>query len=606
MKLFKQFKDMVNSSVENVFAVDNKEEREATLPEKPQSKPVREESKKVTILKRFNNEVTLLRKLSEGSIKYDKEKKTYTNSKGKKLLPKTFSAKFVETDEKKQSLISKIEAPNLSTVGAGLGIIALIAMFGPQVWPFVKGLVKEVVSGIITEGIKALPEPMQKFIGWFTSSGDDNPATVSKSIEDQFVQGGENLGNAAKEGDEVKGGSEKFAKDAKEKVDDVNKSFKNEKSEKSNSEVDAIKNDVSKVEKKDLEDAPDEDKKEKKEQPEQEKKPTVATESKQEETKNTNTEPKIEDKKETTTPPPPAPKVEEASTKSISKPAPQPETKPAEPTKQEGPKRRGSLRATKTEPEAKPAAAVTASATKPSPAPTAATPTRAPTPSGSSVPSPVEQKKEGTKEPIKDNSVASSMNDAEGNPVEFAANKKITSTFGERVNPVILKETGKTVMQLHPGVDIAGGQGVPIGVLSPMKVVSMKSTENNSGYGFYLDGLFEKTGMYGRFGHMTRIDVKPGDLVPAGSIIGLMGGKAGTPGAGSSTGPHLHYEYRHKPNFGKKPEDVVDPMGEGISLIAIGKTVMDKSSSVAAQKSEPKQRTDVVSLSTTRTVSPKC
>jgi len=615
MKLFKQFKNMVDSSVENIFAMDNKEEREVTLPEKPKGKPVREESKQITILKRFNNEIALLRKLTEGSIKYNKENKTYTDYKGKKIVPGAFSAKFVEMDEKKKSLFSKIEAPNLSTIGTGLGIAAMIVMFGPQLWPFVKGFLKEVVSGFIEEGIKTLPEPMQKFIGWFTSSGDKNPATVFKNVQDQFVQGNEDLGSVAKDGDEIKSGSEKFTNEAKQKIDEINKTFKDADQEKTDSgEVDAIKDHSNKLEKRNLEDPPEQYTQQKKDQPEQEKKPTVAVEQKQEEPKNKATEPKIQEKKEATTPPPPTPKIEqEVATKSINKPVTQHETKQPEPQQKEAPKKKEYSRNIKTEPEAKPAAAVTAPIVKPSssPAPTVATPTKAPTPSGSFAPTPVEKEQE-SKKPIVDRSVEGTKDDS-GTPT-ISAQNKITSIFnigpytdprtGEQIPSPNGKSgrpdplgTGKVVA--HAGIDLAGKQGAPLGILgTSFKVTSVRV--DPPGYGNYIDGMFLKTKMYGRFAHLSRVDVRKGDVVEPGGLIGLIGS------TGHSSAPHLHYEYRFEPNFTSDPKFVADPqrMPESISFVGIGKTVMDKSTSVAEQKNEPKQRTDVIAVNTSKTVVP--
>ena len=40
------------------------------------------------------------------------------------------------------------------------------------------------------------------------------------------------------------------------------------------------------------------------------------------------------------------------------------------------------------------------------------------------------------------------------------------------------------------------------------------------------------------YGHLSRIDVRPGDLVQRGDRIGAVGS------TGASTGPHLHFEVR--------------------------------------------------------------
>ena len=43
------------------------------------------------------------------------------------------------------------------------------------------------------------------------------------------------------------------------------------------------------------------------------------------------------------------------------------------------------------------------------------------------------------------------------------------------------------------------------------------------------------------YGHIAASFVNPGDQVSQGRIIALMGGQPGTPGAGLSTGCHLHF-----------------------------------------------------------------
>lgn len=44
--------------------------------------------------------------------------------------------------------------------------------------------------------------------------------------------------------------------------------------------------------------------------------------------------------------------------------------------------------------------------------------------------------------------------------------------------------------------------------------------------------------------HLSRLAVVPGQVVGAGTPIGLSGGQPGTPGAGNTTGPHLHLGIR--------------------------------------------------------------
>ena len=53
--------------------------------------------------------------------------------------------------------------------------------------------------------------------------------------------------------------------------------------------------------------------------------------------------------------------------------------------------------------------------------------------------------------------------------------------------------------------------------------------------------------------HIQRIDVKTGQLVRKGDVIGITGGGAGDPGRGRSDGPHLHFVL-------KKDDVPIDPM----------------------------------------------
>jgi hypothetical protein len=53
--------------------------------------------------------------------------------------------------------------------------------------------------------------------------------------------------------------------------------------------------------------------------------------------------------------------------------------------------------------------------------------------------------------------------------------------------------------------------------------------------------------------HIQRIDVKTGQLVKKGDVIGITGGGVGDPGRGRSDGPHLHFVL-------KKDDVPIDPM----------------------------------------------
>lgn len=93
---------------------------------------------------------------------------------------------------------------------------------------------------------------------------------------------------------------------------------------------------------------------------------------------------------------------------------------------------------------------------------------------------------------------------------------------------------------LHAGVDFA----VPVG--TPVRAPAAGTVDvagQRQGYGNAIYINFGG-GTSGRFGHLSRFNVKPGDVVEAGDVIGYTGGAPGEAGAGRSTGPHLHYEVR--------------------------------------------------------------
>ncbi len=105
---------------------------------------------------------------------------------------------------------------------------------------------------------------------------------------------------------------------------------------------------------------------------------------------------------------------------------------------------------------------------------------------------------------------------------------RYTSDFGFRFDPF----NGGSAM--HQGVDMAGAHGEPIyaaaaGTISKAGVMS--------GYGNLVEVSHGK-GLDTRYGHLSKILVRPGEFVRQGQLIGRMGS------TGRSTGTHLHYEIR--------------------------------------------------------------
>ncbi|WP_143079633.1 M23 family metallopeptidase [Bosea lupini] len=103
-----------------------------------------------------------------------------------------------------------------------------------------------------------------------------------------------------------------------------------------------------------------------------------------------------------------------------------------------------------------------------------------------------------------------------------------TSNFGPRSDPF----TGGTAM--HAGMDFRGETGTPVHAAGAGKVLR---AEVAGGYGNLVE-LDHGNGVTTRYGHLSAFDVKAGQIVAAGQVIGRVGS------TGRSTGPHLHYETR--------------------------------------------------------------
>lgn len=103
----------------------------------------------------------------------------------------------------------------------------------------------------------------------------------------------------------------------------------------------------------------------------------------------------------------------------------------------------------------------------------------------------------------------------------------------------------------HAGVDLS----VPVGttVVSAISGTVISAGNNDpGGYGNMIE-VQGANGTVTRYAHLSHIGTKVGDKVKAGQPIGKSGGAKGSSGAGSSTGPHLHFEVR-------QGDHSVDPM----------------------------------------------
>jgi murein DD-endopeptidase MepM/ murein hydrolase activator NlpD len=110
------------------------------------------------------------------------------------------------------------------------------------------------------------------------------------------------------------------------------------------------------------------------------------------------------------------------------------------------------------------------------------------------------------------------------------------SGFGVRTDPF----TGSLAM--HTGLDLHGETGDPVRATADGTVTAAGW---GGGYGRVVD-IDHGNGLTTRYGHLSAIDVRAGQSVKAGQIIGKVGS------TGRSTGPHLHYETRLR-------KEAVDP-----------------------------------------------
>ncbi len=107
---------------------------------------------------------------------------------------------------------------------------------------------------------------------------------------------------------------------------------------------------------------------------------------------------------------------------------------------------------------------------------------------------------------------------------------KISSVFGWRIHPIA------ATARMHEGTDIAAPQGTPVLAAYPGEVAV---ADWQGGYGLTVILRHQQGTQESRYAHLSEIFVRPGEWVQQGTVIGQVGS------TGMSTGPHLHFEWRH-------------------------------------------------------------
>ncbi|MGH6672415.1 MAG: peptidoglycan DD-metalloendopeptidase family protein [Xanthobacteraceae bacterium] len=110
----------------------------------------------------------------------------------------------------------------------------------------------------------------------------------------------------------------------------------------------------------------------------------------------------------------------------------------------------------------------------------------------------------------------------------LAGQLEMTSPFGVRIDPFLHQPS------MHTGIDFHANVGDPIYATAAGKV---SKAGWDGGYGQMVE-IDHGEGLSTRYGHMSKIDVKVGERIRPGQVIGHVGS------TGRSTGPHLHYETR--------------------------------------------------------------
>jgi murein DD-endopeptidase MepM/ murein hydrolase activator NlpD len=104
----------------------------------------------------------------------------------------------------------------------------------------------------------------------------------------------------------------------------------------------------------------------------------------------------------------------------------------------------------------------------------------------------------------------------------------MSSPFGMRMDPFLGRPA------VHTGIDLRGDTGEPVRATATGRVTI---AGREGGYGNMVE-INHGDGLATRYGHLSEISVKIGQVVRIGEVVGRIGS------TGRSTGPHLHYETR--------------------------------------------------------------
>jgi murein DD-endopeptidase MepM/ murein hydrolase activator NlpD len=130
------------------------------------------------------------------------------------------------------------------------------------------------------------------------------------------------------------------------------------------------------------------------------------------------------------------------------------------------------------------------------------------------------------------------------------ASQKLLSwpTYSHRINYGFhdIKYPYRHIME-HNGIDIGVYQGSSVMAAAAGTVLNL-ADNHSTAYNYV--AIRHDNGLISAYGHLSRVDVRIGQRVNAGQLIGLSGGQPGSIGSGPySTGAHLHFEVMKAGDF---------------------------------------------------------
>ena len=131
-------------------------------------------------------------------------------------------------------------------------------------------------------------------------------------------------------------------------------------------------------------------------------------------------------------------------------------------------------------------------------------------------------------------------------PLDFL---KVNSNYGYRADPIF------HCTRFHDGIDLNCHYA---NVYSMLPAVVKKVVHSNHGYGNHV--VLEHGDIECLYGHLSVILVNEGDIIPAGTVVGISGN------TGKSTGPHLHIRIRRDGNS-VNPKPFIDYLNEYIKRL---------------------------------------